>query len=295
MGKAYDNEEEYFRRQRIFSDNLKKIKEFNSRNESYKLGLTVFADMKYEEFEHKFLMPEAPQQCSATRSISLPIDDNVLPNAVDWRNEGVVTPVKNQGACGSCWSFSATGAMESHHAIKTNHLVSLSEKQLMDCSTNFDNHGCGGGLPSQAFEYVRYNRGIELEADYPYVPKNGKCRFNSSNVAATVATSFNITSYDEEEITRAVAVKGPVSVCLDVVGNFHLYKSGVYANTQCHKSHRKVNHAVLAVGYNVTEGGDKYWIIKNSWGTGFGMNGYFWLKRGVNMCGVASCASYPVV
>lgn len=297
MGKTYHSDEEYSRRLVIFANNMQKIKNFNSRQESYKMGLTAFADMEFNEFKERYLMANAPQHCSATGSVSVKFHANVseLPTAIDWRDKGVVTPVKNQGDCGSCWAFSTTGAVESHHAIKTGNLVSLSEMQLVDCAGNFNNNGCGGGLPSQAFEYIRYNGGIETEAAYPYVPKNGKCKFDPAKVAATVVTSFNITKYNEAEIVQSVATKGPVSVCFDVIDGFQLYHSGVYASTKCHDDADHINHAVLAVGYNVTQEGEPYWIIKNSWGPNFGMDGYFWMKRGANMCGLATCASYPVV
>jgi len=218
-----------------------------------------------------------------------------LPDSIDWRQRGVITPVKNQGECGSCWTFSTTGCLESHHALKTGNLISLSEQQLVDCAQAFNNHGCEGGLPSQAFEYIRYNGGLESEADYRYVAHNERCRFNASKVAATVSDVFNISQGDENGIYEAVGSTGPVSICYDVTAGFQLYKKGVYSSLLCHDDAKHVNHAVLAVGYNTTESNEPYWIVKNSWGEEWGMEGYFWIERGKNMCGLAECASYPIV
>eukprot|EP00118_Oscarella_pearsei_P006144 m.27935 g.27935 ORF g.27935 m.27935 type:complete len:342 (+) comp30477_c0_seq1:26-1051(+) len=296
--KHYESGEELLHRQRIFEKNVIEIKEHNANvdgTNTYLKGLNAFSDMDFEEFKEKYLMT-SPQHCSATRHQKTDVSAaGNRPKFVDWRKKGVVTPVKNQGNCGSCWTFSTTGAVESHHAIATGNLESLSEQQLVDCAVHFDNHGCEGGLPSQAFEYIHYNGGIELESEYPYSAEDHACRFNSSKVAATVKSSFNITEGDEQEIAKSVAFKGPVSIAFDVVAGFQSYKEGVYKSEKCSNGTQSVNHAVLVVGYGTTSDGVDYWIVKNSWGTKFGMNGYFWIERGVNMCGLAVCASYPIV
>jgi len=256
------------------------------------VGLTSFTDMSFDEFKSKMLM--APQKCSATVGNYRPTGrDN--PTAIDWRNKGVVTPVKDQGNCGSCWTFSTTGCLESHHAITTGKLVSLSEQQLVDCARKFNNFGCNGGLPSQAFEYIRYNGGIDTETSYPYRGFDSSCKFNKNNIGAKVSDVVNITALAENDLVDAVANKGPVSICFDVVGDFMHYTSGVYDSKRCRSGQKDVNHAVLAVGYNVTESGQNYWIVKNSWGKRWGNNGYFWILRGSNECGLAQCASYPIV
>ncbi|XP_065836254.1 pro-cathepsin H-like [Oscarella lobularis] len=294
--KSYETKEELLKREKIFERNLAEINEHNAKNgTSYERGLNAFSDMEFEEFK-KFYLITSPQNCSATNHQGLHVGYHAnLPRSIDWRTRGIVTPVKNQGRCGSCWTFSTTGALECHHALATGDLVSLSEQNLVDCAGNFDNNGCDGGLPSHAFEYIHYNKGIESEEDYPYVGKDSKCKFNLSKVAATVKSSFNITKGDEEEIVRCVALNGPVSIAYDVVKDFSSYKKGVYKSDECHKDASSVNHAVLAVGYGETDDGQKYWIVKNSWGASWGMNGYFWMERGTNMCGLAECASYPIV
>lgn len=293
-GRIYADEVEYQKRLRTFMDNVLYIDSFNREQHSYQLEANQFADQTFDEFKSAYLIQD-PQHCSATKISSHQMGNQPLPESVDWREKGVITPVKNQGECGSCWTFSTTGCLESHHAIKTQQLISLSEQQLVDCAGAFNNHGCHGGLPSQAFEYIRYAGGLESEKDYPYRGHDELCRFNKSLVAATVSSQVNITEKDEDMIVNAVANNGPVSICYDVVADFQFYKKGVYKSTRCKDGSENVNHAVLAVGYDQTSDGEKYWIVKNSWGVKWGMEGYFWIQRGANMCGLADCASYPIV
>ena len=209
--------------------------------------------MDAEEFSNIYLL-QAPQHCSATGtdSANLPMEYffESMPKAVDWRNEGIVSHVKNQGQCGSCWTFSTTGALEAHHAKKTGVVLDLSEQELIDCAQDFDNHGCNGGLPSHAFEFIKYNGGLNQEKDYPYKAKDSTtgCHFKPEKVAATVKDSFNITRGDEDMLGVAVAHAGPVSIAYTCSDDFHLYTGGVYSNEECPKSPSSVNHAVLAVG-----------------------------------------------
>lgn len=292
--RTYSDDSEYQERLKIFTENVLYIDQFNSQQHSYQLEVNQFADQTFDEFKSTYLIQD-PQHCSATKVSDHQMSNQALPTSVDWRKKGVVTPVKNQGECGSCWTFSTTGCLESHHAIKTSQLVTLSEQQLVDCAGNFNNHGCDGGLPSQAFEYIHYAGGLESEKDYPYRAHDEQCKFNKSLVAATVASQVNITEKDEDMIVDAVANVGPVSICYDVAMDFRFYKKGVYKSKICKNGNEDVNHAVLAVGYDQTSDGELYWIVKNSWGADWGMDGYFWIERGVNMCGLADCASYPVV
>jgi len=238
----------------------------------------------------------APQHCSATGRGSY-VPTGVDPNAdsLDWRTKGVVTPVKNQGGCGSCWAFGTTGAVESMWAIKTGQLLSLAEQQLVDCAGPFGNHGCNGGLPSQAFEYIKAAGGIMLGKDYPYTARDGRCRADASKAAAKVSGEQNITQGSETELFDAITNKGPVAIAFQVAGDFQSYRSGVYDSTRCKSGPMDVNHAVLAVGYGTDASSSKpYWIVKNSWGTSFGIQGYFLMVRNKNMCGVATCASIPL-
>jgi len=216
-----------------------------------------------------------------------------IPEHFDWREFGGVTPVKNQGHCGSCWTFSTIGAMESHYLIKYGQFRNLSEQQLVDCAGDFDNHGCSGGLPSHAFEYIKFAGGVSLENNYPYMAVNQNCSFNNSIASVAVSGgSVNITVGDEDEMLHAVFQHGPVSIAYQVAGDFRDYKSGVYNSTLCNNTASDVNHAVLAVGFG-RENGMDYWVVKNSWGTTWGDNGFFKIQRGVNMCGISNCNSFP--
>uniref|UniRef100_A0A8C1ENM1 Cathepsin H n=1 Tax=Cyprinus carpio carpio TaxID=630221 RepID=A0A8C1ENM1_CYPCA len=254
---------EYYQRLQIFLDNKKKIERHNAGNHTFSMGLNQFSDMTFAEFKKSYLLTE-PQNCSATRGNHLS-SNGPYPDTIDWRTKGnYVTNVKNQA-----------------------------EQQLVDCAGAFDNHGCKGGLPSHAFEYIMYNKGLMTEQDYPYKAKEGECRFKPELAAAFVKDVVNITKYDEMGMVDAVARLNPVSFAYEVTSDFMQYKDGIYTSTVCHNTTDKVNHAVLAVGY-AEQNGTPYWIVKNSWGTYWGINGYFYIERGKNMCGLAACSSYPL-
>ncbi|XP_027921053.1 thiol protease aleurain-like [Vigna unguiculata] len=291
-GKNYHSADEIRQRFRIFSDNVRLIRSTNKRPLTYKLGVNHFADWTWEEFTRHRL--GAAQNCSATLKGNYRLTDAAPPEEKDWRKEGIVSEVKDQGHCGSCWTFSTTGSLEAAYAQAFGKNISLSEQQLVDCAGAFNNFGCAGGLPSQAFEYIKYNGGLDTEEAYPYTGQDGVCKFTSENVAVRVIDSINITLGAEDELKHAVAFARPVSVAYEVVDDFRFYKKGVYTSNTCGSTPMDVNHAVLAVGYGV-EDGVPYWIIKNSWGSNWGDNGYFKMELGKNMCGVATCASYPVV
>jgi hypothetical protein len=209
------------------------------------------------------------------------VSSNALPTDVDWRDKGAVTHVKDQGQCGSAWAFSATGAMESLGFIWGKGLKDLSEQQLVDCSGSAGNHGCNGGEPTRAFEWYK-SHGPASQASYPYTARDGSCKAASA-VLSPIAKVVTIPKGNEEALAAAVVVQ-PVSVLVDASGGFQSYHGGVF-NGPCGAT---PDHAVLIVGYTPT-----YWIVKNSWGTAWGMSGYIYLARGKNLCGIADFASVP--
>ncbi|KAG9452516.1 hypothetical protein H6P81_005420 [Aristolochia fimbriata] len=294
-GKTYASIAEIKHRFRIFVDSLQLIRSTNSKSLPYTLGINRFADMTWDEFRSHHL--GASQNCSAAASaagIPNTLKSTAVPERKDWREEGIVSPVKAQGHCGSCWTFSATGALEAAYAQATGNQILLSEQQLVDCAFNFDNNGCRGGLPSHAFEYIKYAGGLDTAESYPYTATNGVCRFRPEAVGVKVRASVNVTEGDEAELRYAVGVVRPVSVAFQVIPEFRLYKGGVFTTDSCKTGPMDVNHAVLAVGYGV-EQGVPYWLVKNSWGQDWGLDGYFKMVMGKNMCGIATCASFPII
>jgi len=290
--KNYVSQQEHNYRKAVFADNLKKIQKHNAEEalglHTFTLGVNEFADMTSEEFVAYYNGFKALDQ-SSQKVVEIEVED--LPDSIDWREKGYVTPVKNQASCGSCWAFSATGSMEGAHFKKTGELVSLSEQMLVDC--DHTDNGCNGGLPSNAFEFVIKNGGINTEASYPYEGRRHTCRFDKDNVAATF-TSFNsVKSKDEDDLKKAVATVGPVSVGIDASHfSFQLYHSGVYHSIFC--SQTRLDHGVLVAGYG-NEGGHDYWLVKNSWGPHWGEKGYIKMARNRNnSCGIATMANYPV-
>nr|prf Cys protease [Drosophila melanogaster] len=218
-----------------------------------------------------------------------------LPKSVDWRTKGAVTAVKDQGHCGSCWAFSSTGALEGQHFRKSGVLVSLSEQNLVDCSTKYGNNGCNGGLMDNAFPYIKDNGGIDTEKSYPYEAIDDSCHFNRAQVGATDRGFTDIPQGDEKKMPEAVATVGPVSVAIDASHeSFQFYSEGVYNEPQCDA--QNLDHGVLVVGFGTDESGEDYWLVKNSWGTTWGDKGFIkMLRNKENQCGIASPSSYPLV
>jgi len=288
--KTYKNQVEETARFAIFSKNLREIEEHNGQFTkglvSYEKGITRFSDMTQEEFVAMLnLQIDSKPVLNSTEYVPTGL---AAPASIDWRSHGQVTGVKDQKQCGSCWAFSVVGSTEGAYYRRSKKLVSFSEQQLVDCTTSF-NHGCSGGQVGGTFPYIQRN-GLESEANYPYKAANGKCAFDSRKVVTKIRTYTSIKN-NERNLHEAVGTVGPVSVTIDA-SHFGSYKSGVFFDSKC--STTNLNHAVLVVGYGSERGRD-YWLIKNSWGSGWGERGYLKLLRGSNACGVAVDDVYPTV
>lgn len=294
--KKYDDMHEVIRRS-IWESNLKSIRQHNLEADmgqhGFTLGTNEYSDMTHDEFVAQ-MNGHQGNQTARKGSLFMSPSNYQTPDHVDWRKQGYVTPVKNQGQCGSCWAFSATGSLEGQHFKKSGKLVSLSEQNLVDCSGKYGNQGCNGGLMDQAFAYIKDNHGIDTETSYPYEAEDDKCRFKPADVGATDSGYVDIASGDEDALMKAVATVGPISVAIDASHfSFQLYRHGIYKERKC--SPRNLDHGVLVVGYGVLDG-EAYWLVKNSWGKSWGMDGYIMMARNNNnMCGIATQASYPLV
>lgn len=303
--KYYKNDVEEKFRMKIYMDNKHKIALHNGLYEQkrvpFKLRMNKYGDMLHHEFidalngfnksiNHQLRAHKQPIGAKFIEPANVE-----LPEFVDWRDQGAVTPVKDQGHCGSCWSFSATGALEGQHFRQTGVLVSLSEQNLIDCSGAYGNNGCNGGLMDQAFQYVKDNNGLDTEKSYPYEHENDRCRYDPRNSGATDVGFVDIPQGNEKKLKAAVATIGPVSVAIDASHeSFQFYSEGVYVEQEC--SSENLDHGVLVVGYGTDEEGRDYWLVKNSWGETWGDRGYIKMARNKdNQCGIATSASFPLV
>jgi len=294
--KIYATIEEEQTRFQIFLSNYQKIedhnKEFVNGRKSYQMGMNKFGDMTHEEFLSKLLSSNRSESFRGTTFLA---PQNILiPTAIDWRQKGYVTPVKDQGQCGSCGAFSITGTVEGQHFRKSGQLVSLSEENLVDCVDPSFPGGCSGGWMIDAYNYIKENGGIDTEDCYPNEDCGGSCRFKKECIGAQITGYVTIESGNENDLEAALATVGPISVVIDAShAGIQFYKSGVYYEPKC--SPTQLDHGVLAVGYG-EDGGQKYYIVKNSWGAAWGDNGYIRMARERNNnCGIASMASYPLV
>ncbi|KAG2706260.1 hypothetical protein I3760_05G095700 [Carya illinoinensis] len=294
-GKIYKSMEEKLQRFEVFKDNLKHIDQRNKEITSYWLGLNEFADLSHEEFKTQYLglkteFARSSRSSSREFSYGEVVD---VPKSVDWRKKGAVTPVKNQGSCGSCWAFSTVAAVEGINQIVTGNLTSLSEQELIDCDRSF-NSGCNGGLMDYAFQFIISNGGLRKEEDYPYLMEEGSCEeTKEEKEVVTISGYHDVPQNDEQSLLKALAHQ-PLSVAIEAAGrDFQFYSGGVF-NGHCGTD---LDHGVTAVGYGSSKGSD-YIIVKNSWGPKWGEKGYIRMKRNngnpEGICGLYKMASYPV-
>lgn len=295
FAKVYGSAEEYVAREAVFLKNLAKIKAHNSIESTWKMGVNDYADMDGKEFaaikNGKKMMQsvqdtqvpwsECPSVVNATQPSSFPA-------SVDWRTKGVVTPAKNQGGCGSCWTFSTAETLESHIAIKTGKLMTFSEQEYVDCVENPDDcggtGGCSGATQWLGFEYAM-KHGMTLESEYPYKPETGTCQPDKITPVARITgycrlphVADNYTATQQyNDLMNAVIHYGPVAISA-AAEPWQLYERGVYDG----KCGADVDHAIQLVGYGTDKGILKtkdYWLVRNSWGASWGEKGYIRIER----------------
>jgi len=294
-GKVYNGINEESVRFGNFKSNVDIIRATNARNLSFSLGVNEFADLTQDEFAATYAgLKPAALWTGLPRLGTHEYNGAPLASSVDWTTQGVVTPVKNQGQCGSCWAFSTSGALEGAWALSTGNLVSLSEQQFVDCDTT--SSGCNGGLMDYAFAFAEQNA-ICTEKSYRYTASDGTCDTSRCTVGIPQGgvVGYTDVSRDNEQALMSAVAQQPVSIAIEAdQASFQLYSSGVLT-ASCGT---RLDHGVLAVGYG-TDAGSDYWKVKNSWGTSWGEHGYVRLSRGSSRegeCGILSGPpSFPVV
>lgn len=298
--KFYKDSKEDDLRRGHWENNLAMIQEHNVQHQlglkTYSMGLNHLSDLTWDEVKQIYLSGLIAPKDEVENG--LPVqwvtadEAKGAPAALDWRQYDMVSPVKNQGHCGSCYTFSTTGAIESQYLRKYRTLKLFSEQQLVDCSQVFGNNGCGGGWQTNCYRYIN-KYGLESEQDYPYVAYQEECAQNRElsklNVTGMVRSKYG----DEVALVALVSRYGPAAIAVDADQGFAYYHSGVYISESC--SPQYLTHAVLIVGYG-SDNGQDYWTIKNSWGADWGDKGYIKLGRNYgNMCGVADVPSVPLI
>jgi len=301
--KKYDSPRAELARYEIFKQGLERIAKLNSLETAATFGVTEFTDFTPTEFKAKYLSKTPavvdPNWPVAGLDIT-PEEIAALPTSWDWRTLGAVTPVKNQGDCGSCWSFSTTGNVEGQWFLSNHSLVGLSEQNLVDCDhecmmyegEKSCDQGCNGGLQPNAYTYILKNNGIDTEASYPYEAVDDKCRFKPTNVGATIS-NWTMVSSDEGQMAAYLVQHGPLAIAADAA-EWQYYTGGVF-DLPCGKN---LDHGILIVGYGseMTILGEKqYWIVKNSWGASWGEEGYLKIVYGKGECGLNTFVSSSII
>ena len=282
--KKYTTIEEYLARFQIFKKNYLKLESFTvTSDKTYSVGINKFADMTPQEFRRNYLNLDVTLM-DVLKAKSGHISFNeAAPATWDWRAQGAVGPVKDQGQCGSCWAFSTVGNLEGLNYIKTKTMVLFSEQQLVDCDKGQD-QGCNGGLMENAFTYIKTAGGLEKSGDYKYTAKDGKCKFDKTKSSIQVSGFNFAASQDEEVIKSFLYSTGPLSIALNA-GTLQFYNGGIIEADANECDPQGIDHGVTMVGYG-SENGQDFWIVKNSWGANWGEEGFFRMARGKGTCGI---------
>ena len=269
------------------------IQQHNDQNLSYTVTSNQFIDVNYTD---EFNLQNENHYIPYESDNPIHFETDIVPFQVDWRKNHKVSSVKNQGHCGGCWAFSSSGAVESAWAIKHNVVYNLSQQELIDCSTDYGNKGCGGGSMDLGFKYIIDN-GLCTNLSYPYQAMNQECQKDQCSSVVNISNYGDLKPNDELNLKRGVAQQ-PVSVAIQAnKRSFQLYQSGIYSDLDCGT---KLDHGVLLIGYGFDFKTDTpYWIIKNSWGEEWGENGYIKIQRNVDdqrgLCGIAMQPSIPII
>ncbi|XP_039078334.1 procathepsin L-like isoform X1 [Hyaena hyaena] len=293
-GKQYGVVEEC--RRAVWEKNMKKIikhnQEYSQGKHNFTMAMNEFGDMTNEEFRHMMLGLKI-QKNETGKVLNVSFPSGISVPVYSRRQMPAISP----GRCASGWAFSATGALEGQMLRKTGRRVSLSVQNLLDCSWPQGNEGCNGGLMSNAFQYVRNNGGLDTEESYPYVGRDGPCKYRPEYSIAKI-TAFQTIPRREKALLVALNEMWAISALIDAsLDSFRFYKGGIYYDPKC--SSEDPNHGVLVVGHGIQgkeSDNQKYWLVKNSWGTDWGMGGYIKMARDRNNhCGIATMASFPIV
>ncbi|XP_046647101.1 procathepsin L-like [Daphnia pulicaria] len=302
FGKSHSPKEEATRKQNFLA-NQRAIEAHNRKNTEWQMGVNKFSDMC--EDEKVSLLGGKPTIRRERLISSYPVLDRNLPASIDYSTHKCMQPVKDQGQCGSCWSFASIVPLEFNTCNKTGTAVALSEQMLVDCDTG--NFGCDGGMYDRAWEYIQAKGGVMKSSSYAYTSGSTgtaetTCKFDSTAVGAKVASFDWVMPYpDPTAIMTNLQSNGPLPSSIKILDSFYSYASGVYSDPACILTDEyDINHTVVIVGYGTTTAtstvpATPYWIVRNSWGTGWGLSGYFFMKRGVNMCNIESWAAYVKV
>ncbi|XP_057379769.1 uncharacterized protein LOC130702116 [Daphnia carinata] len=285
------------RRKANFIKRQRQIEKHNKENKEWEMGNNQFSDMTDEE-RRAILGAKPDIRKERSFNPGYPIEDRALPISIDYRSDKCMQPVKDQASCGSCWSFATVVPLEFNTCKKTGTPVALSEQMLVDCDPY--NHGCNGGDYTQAWQFIKEKGGIMINSSYPYVSgatqTKGTCKFSSSSIAARVSSYGWTMPYPNATVSmQYLQSNGPLPSAMRVLDSLYQYKTGVYSDSACILTDENlVDHAVVIVGYGTTTTTPAipYWIVRNSWGTTWGNQGYMAIKRGVNMCNIESWTAY---